>query len=129
MVFLIGGVLFSPMKKSKDNNIIGALKKLQFPIKNVKGIDVYLREEARSETGEEHIAAKKHFLKVRDINCIASIIKNPLLYKKDPKRKKSMVYFGKRSGKEKAPYLKIVTNIRKDGNEEIITVYPKKKLK
>ena len=115
------------MTKEKDGNIMAALLKLPRPMVNSKGINVFVRDEARSETGQEHIASKKHFLKVRDIEAIPSIIKKPLCYKKDPKRKRSMVYIGKRRGRNKAPFMKIVTNQRKDEAEEIITVYPIKR--
>lgn len=115
------------MRKEVDSNIREALQKLPRPMINHKGIKVVVRQEARSETGEEHIAAKKHFLKVRDIEAIPQIIKNPLSYKRDSKRKRSMVYFGKRPGNNKAKYLKIVTNTLRDGSEELITVFPKKR--
>lgn len=118
------------MKKEKDKNIVSALAHLPKPMVNRDGVLVYVREEARSETGAEHIAEKKHFLKIRDIEAVPGILKNPLSYKRDPKRKRSMVYFGKRPGQNnKAPLLKIVTNIRKDAAEEIITVYPQKRIK
>jgi len=118
------------MKKEKDQNIVSALSHLPKPMINRDGILVYVREEARSETGAEHIAEKKHLLKIRDIKVIPGILKDPISYKKDPKRKRSMIYFGKRPGQNnKAPFLKIVTNIRKDGAEEIITIYPKKRIK
>jgi hypothetical protein len=118
------------MKKEKDKNIVTALSNLPKPMINCEGILVYVREEARSETGAEHIAAKKHFLKVRDVEAVPGILKRPLLYKKDPKRKRSMNYYGKRPGQNnKVPFLKIVTNIRKDAAEEIITIFPQKRVK
>ena len=86
---------------------------------------MFLRKNARNETGAEHIAGKLHELKVRDIEILPSVLKQPLSVKND--KRKGKLYFGKRKGVNKFPYLKVVVRVEKDGTETIITVCSSKR--
>lgn len=79
-----------------------------------------MRKNARNETGAEHIAGKLHELKVRDIEILPNVLKQPLSVKND--NRKGKLYFGKRKGVNKFPYLKVVVRVEKDDTETIITV-------
>ena len=92
---------------------------------NTNGIKVFLRKNARYETGAEHIAGKLHELKVRDIELLQSIIKHPLAVQND--KRKGKLYYGKRKGVNKFPYLKIVVKTEIDETETIITICSSKK--
>ena len=115
----------SKHKRPFDQNLVDALNKLSWPLINKDGIKVFLRDNARNETGAEHIAGKLHELKVRDIEIIPSILKQPL--KTECDKRKGKLYFGKRKGINKFPFLKIVVNEQKDGSEVIITVCSSKR--
>lgn len=115
----------SKQRRPFDRNLVDTLNKLSWPLVSKDGIKVFLRDNARNETGAEHIAGKLHELKVRDIEIIPTILKAPLKVLKD--KRKGKLYFGKRKGVYKFPYLKIVVNERKDGSEVIITVCSSKR--
>ena len=86
---------------------------------------MFLRKNARNETGAEHIAGKLHELKVRDIEILPNVLKQPLSAKND--KRKGKLYFGKRKGVNKFPYLKVVVRMEKDETETIITVCSSKR--
>lgn len=108
-----------------DELIVEALQKINWPLKNFENVDVRVREKSRNETGFEHIAAKKHLLKIRDIELIPEILKRPYRVRTDL-RNGNRYYFGIRKGKEKSKYLKIVITFEKDQNEKILSLYPVK---
>ena len=54
-------------KRPFDQNLVDIINKLNWPLVNSNGVKVFLRKNARNETGAEHIAGKLHELKVRDI--------------------------------------------------------------
>ena len=125
------------MKKNKilndiDSNIVEALLKIKIPIKGKNGKLFYVRDEARYESGIEHIALKRHRLKVRDIESISSILKHPAYESMDPNNINYRNYYGIRKGINKGQYLlKIVTwSYENDSNKElIITIFPTKSIK
>lgn len=108
-----------------DGHIVKALTKINWPLINFEDIRVRVRERARNETGYEHIAAKKHLLKVRDIEQLPDILKHPYKVRTDL-RNGNRYYYGIRKGKEKSKYLKIVVTLEKDQNEKILSLYPVK---
>ena len=118
-----------------DPNIIEALEKLPKVMKNNENKDVTIRHQARDESGKEHIAVSTHGLQVRDIESIPKILKKPEMCEHDLHNKNYKVYYGKRGGKHdsttrnKGLFLKIVTSVKLDGNEEIVTVYPTNSIK
>lgn len=112
-------------KRPFDQNLVDAINKLNWPLINNDGVKVFLRCAARNETGAEHIAGKLHDLKVRDIELLPIVLKQPISIKND--RRKGKLYFGKRRGMNKAPFLKIVVRVLKDGTETIITVCSSKR--
>ena len=65
------------------------------------------------------------FLKVRDIELLPNVLKQPLSVKID--KRKGKLYFGKRKGVNKSPFLKVVVRIEKNGTETIITVCSSKR--
>ena len=102
-------------------NILDAVNKLEWPLTNKTGTKIFLRKKARNESGAEHISGKLHSLKVRDIEAVPSILKNPLSIFFDDRKGK--LYFGKRKGiNSKYPYLKIVVKEERNGTETIVTV-------
>ena len=112
-------------KRPFDPNLVDAINKLSWPLINKDGAKVFLRNNSRYESGAEHIAGKLHELKVRDVEIIPATLKEPLKVTKD--KRKGKLYFGKRKGVNKFPYLKIVVNEQKDGSEVIITVCSSKR--
>ena len=112
-------------KRPFDQNLVDAINKLNWPLVNNNGVKVLLRNNTRNETGAEHIAGKLHELKVRDIKILPSVLKQPLSVKND--KRKGKLYFGKRKGVNKFPYLKVVVRVEKDGTETIITVCSSKR--
>ena len=108
-----------------DQNLVDAINKLNWPLINKDGVKVFLRNNSRYESGAEHVAGKLHELKVRDIEIIPTTLKQPLKATRD--KRKGKLYFGKRKGVNKFPYLKIVVNEQKDGSEVIITVCSSKR--
>ena len=119
----------SKKQRDFDKNILNSLSKLQWPIINNKGIKVFVRANARKEGGLQHIAGKCHLLKVRDIESIPNILKNPYKVILEQSGRKGKSYYGKRKGVEKSPLLKIVVRIRSDYCEEIVTIYTAKRVK
>ena len=89
----------SKHKRPFDQNLVDAINKLCWPLVNNNGIKVFLRNNARYESGVEHIAGKLHELKVRDIELLPNILKQPLSVKTD--KRKGKLYFGRRKGVNK----------------------------
>lgn len=118
-----------------DPNIIEALERLPRIMQNNENKEVCIRLRARDESGKEHIAVSTHGLQVRDIEMIPQVLKNPESFCKDPYNKNYKNYYGKRFGKHdsttrnKGIFLKIVTSVKLDGNEEIVTVFPTNSIK
>ncbi len=112
-------------KRPFDQNLVDAINKLNWPLVNNNGVKAFLRKNARNETGAEHIAGKLHELKVRDIEILPNVLKQPLSVKND--KRKGKLYFGKRKGVNKFPYLKVVVRVEKDETETIITVCSSKR--
>lgn len=108
----------SKHKKEFDKHLVIALQKLAWPLFDKNGKKVFVRSNDRKGDGFSHIASKHHSLKVRDIELIPSILKNPLAIKKD--KRKGLVYYGKRKGINKSLYLKIV--LREDKTEHLIII-------
>ena len=115
----------SKHKRPFDQNLVDAINKLNWPLINKDGIKVFLRNKTRHETGAEHIAGKLHELKVRDIELLPSVLKEPISVKTD--KRKGKLYFGKRKGVNKFPYLKIVVRVEKNETETMITVCSSKR--
>lgn len=114
-----------------DQHIIDALLKLKTPIKGINKKEFDIRSTGRNENGIEHIASKRHRLKVRDIESIPDILRHPKIVTPDPHNKNYMNYYGIRRGKDESMFLKIITwPYENDENKEtIITVYPTKAIK
>ena len=114
-------------KNDFDINIINELNKLKVPMKTFQGTNVYFENNKRGETIFQHFANKKHQFKVRDIKLLPVILLDSKSYKKDKKSTTYRVYFGRRTGTNKKPYIKIVTKINRNKDEEIVTVYTVRK--
>ena len=118
-----------------DQNIIKALEQLPKVMFNNQNKEVTIRAFARKETGEEHIAVTTHGLQVRDIALIKKAIKTPEFVCEDPNNYRKKNYYVRRLGKHgnknrnKGIYLKVVTHIKRDKNEEIVTVFPTNSIK
>ena len=86
--------------KVYDENLIEALKKLPFPLRDEKhNLNIVLLEEdvRKDQNRFEHVSKVHHKLKIRDIESIPkNIRKNPIL-KKDS-RKNTFNYYLKRKG-------------------------------
>ena len=118
--------------KEYDENIIQALVKLSTPIIGKNGKEFYIRDDARYESGLEHIANKSHRLKVRDIQSVPSILKHPSFEIADPNNNNYRNYYGIRKGLNKnCSLLKIVTwPDENDPNKElVVTIYPTSSIK
>jgi len=114
----------------RDINIINALKKLPNFIINNDGNSICIRSRANGhETGIEHIVKRYHGLSVKDINNITNTLKSPFkVCINDNFCKKS--YYSKIYKKYKfSCFLKIVTELRKDGSEQIVTIFRTNKIK
>jgi len=115
-----------------DEHIIDALLKLDNPIIGKGGKRFYIRDKARNESGLEHIAAKRHRLKVRDVELVTKILRHPIYMCDDPTNRIYRNYYGIREGKDSNSFLKIVTSpVKGKRNEEevIVTIFPTKSLK
>ncbi len=115
-----------------DQHIIDALLKMKMPIIGIYGRKYYLREKVHDETGIEHIAIKRHRLKVRDIESIPAILMKPKYVCEDPKHPIYRNYYGIRKGEDKNTLLKIVTSPvkgKRDKEEVIVTIYPVSRIK
>lgn len=121
--------------QSYDPHIIEGLEKLPKIMMNNEKKEVKIRVSARDESGVEHIAVTTHGLQVRDIESIPKILKKPEHFCVDPNNKNYKDYYGKRCGKHncntrnKGIYLKIITCVKLDCSEEIVTVYPTNSMK
>ena len=114
-----------------DQHIIDALIRLDNPIVGKDKKHFYIRSEARRETGLQHIANRKHRLKVRDIEMIPSFLKHPKYECADPLKKNYRNYYGIRESKNAMLFIKIVTwvNPSNPNIETIITIYPTSTIK
>ena len=84
-----------------DPNIIEALRKLPFPLRDTKrNLLICLdNERARSNQNRlEHIAKAAHGLTLRDIESIPEAIAGKSRLKKDKRRKNAFNYFFQRKG-------------------------------
>ena len=109
--------------KEYDQHIITALKKLPDPLTTFDGRKVFFDVDKRNETIYEHIANKKHHLHCADIIQIPEILKNKECLKNDRNGARYKTYIGRRKKqKEKNKYLKIVTKVKKNKDESIITI-------
>ena len=113
-----------------DQHIVIALEHIHWPIVTPKGKKFFIRKNARDRTGIEHIAEKRHHLKIVDIEVLPSLLANPLRERRDPTNKSCWNYMGRRRGKQDRPFLKVITMLnQKNRNEEtIVTIYPIKSL-
>lgn len=120
------------MHKRKKNNIndkydqyiIEALKKLPKPLQTFDGHNVYFDVDKRKETIFEHISNKKHRFHTSDIMQIPSIFKNKECLKNDCYGLTYRNYIGRRKKKnEKKKYIKIVTQVKKNKDESVISIY------
>lgn len=115
-----------------DQNIINSLLQLRNPIIGKNGKQFFVRDEARYESGIQHIALKRHRLKVRDIESLPNILRKPAFEMTDPNNKNYKNYYGIRKGNNRNNMLiKIITwPYENDPNKElIITVYPTDSIK
>lgn len=119
----------SKHRREYDKNVLNAIMKLPWPLLNNKSVKVFVRANARNEDGFVHIAGKCHLMKVRDIELIPSTLLKPYKTTCEKNGRKGKNYYGKRKGKEKSPFLKIVVRNRNDGCEEIVTIYTTKTIK
>ena len=116
-------------KKNKeyDQNVIAALKALPVPLITYNGSEVRFDVDKREETIFEHIANKDHHIHVKDIAVIPSILLSKGSLKNDRNGRKFRAYIGKRGkNKERLKYLKIVTELKKNKKESVVTIYPVK---
>lgn len=113
-----------------DTNIVEVLLSLKWPLKDNEGKDVFIRAKARYESGSEHIAGKRHKLKVRDIQLIPSILAKPLcVIREKSGKRRAKIFFGRKAGKNKDPFMKIVVLPNKKGQYEIVTIVSCKRVK
>lgn len=120
------------MRKNKysnleyDEHIIDALLKLKTPIIGKNKKSFFFKKESNGNTSYEHIALKRHRLKVRDIESIPEILRHPKIEMTDPNNKNYRNYYGIRKGKENGIFIKIITwPDKKDTFKEyIVTIYP-----
>lgn len=117
----------SKHKREVDQHLIDALNNLPWPLINKDGKKVFVTPKNRNESGFEHISGKCHYLKVRDMELIPSILQKPINVFKD--NRKGKIYIGKRKGVEKRPFLKIVVKEGKRDIEFITTIYTSKERK
>jgi len=110
-----------------DENIVEALKKLELPLKNHTGNNIIFGTRSRGESIFEHIANKLHQFKVRDIEQIPKILLDQDSVHLDKKSKKFKNYYGRRQGKNRKPYIKIITKLEKNKPEKITTIYTVRK--
>ncbi len=111
-----------------DKHIIKALNEITTPIVIRDNVRVIFADKGRYQSRFEHIADKKHHLKVSDIELVVPILKKPLAYNESNKKDCSKCYYGKRKGNPKTKYLKIVVDFREVRLGRIVTIYPVKRL-
>ena len=122
----------SPYNRNQpfDPNIIEALNKLPRKMTNYDGKMISIRPNSGRETGVEHVSQSGHGLQEKDIKQIPNILKNPDTVCSDPDWPNRKNYYGKKY-KEHVfwGFIKIVSDIKSDGSEEIVTVFLTKKIK
>ena len=112
-----------------DIHIVEALKNLPVPLTTFDDHEVWFDEDKRKETIYEHIANKKHHLHVVDIKRVPQILKDKESLKTDKNGKNLRIYLGRRGKQTEKPYyLKIITHIKMNNKESVVTIYPDKKL-
>ena len=117
----------SKKNKEYDQNVIAALKALPIPLKTSNGHEVRFDVDKRNETIFEHIANKEHHIHVKDVAVIPQILQDKASLKNDKNGHKFRTYIGKRGKqKERLKYLKIVTEVKKNKKESVVTIYPVK---
>ena len=110
-----------------DIHIIEALKSLPVPLVTFDNHEIYFDEDKRNETIFEHISNKSHHLHVVDIEKIPLILKDRNSLRADRNGPSFRVYIGERGKKnEKPPYLKIVTEIKLNNKESVVSIYADK---
>ena len=90
--------------KVYDENLIEALKKLPFPIRDEKhNLNIVLLEEdvRKDQNRFEHVSKVHHKLKIRDIESIPESIKKKPILLKDSGREQTYNYYLKRKGDRK----------------------------
>ena len=108
-----------------DVHIVDALKALPVPLITFDGHEVYFDEDKRNETIYEHIANKCHHLHVVDIKEVPIILKDPKNLKADRYGDGFRKYVGRRGKKkETIEYLQIITYLKENNRESIITIFP-----
>jgi len=114
-----------------DSNIIKALESLPKVMFNNEGNKVVIRKIAiGNETGVEHISNGMHGLQVKDIKLVPEILKNPVYCCKDSCHRYRKNYYGKKMYKYLFKcYIKIVTHVKDDKSEEIVTIFLADKIK
>lgn len=111
-----------------DIHIVEALKNLPVPLTTFDNHKVLFDQDKRKETIYEHIANKKHHLHVVDIKRIPEILKDEESLKEDRNGENYRVYIGKRGKQTEKPYyLRIVTHLKDNNVESILTIYPDNK--
>ena len=114
-----------------DQHIVDALLKLKTPIKGQGGKEFDIRSKGRNENGLQHIALKRHRLRIKDIELVPEILMHPRVVTIDPNNRNYRNYYGFRKGNDNEFFLKIVTwPYENDPKKEtIITIYPTKRIK
>lgn len=118
-----------------DVEVYVALRNLPQKLPTSKGTMVAFGKGKRDEGVYEHIALKRHELRVVDILAIPLILLDPKSIVADRKSKRYENYVGDRPGnKVKPPFLKIITKKgsgKKESKEqeEFVTVYTVKSKK
>ena len=107
-----------------DIHIVEALQALPVPLVTFDGREVLFDEDKRHETIYEHIANKSHHLHVVDINRIPIILKDKESLHVDKNGSDFRSYTGKRGKQnEKLSCLKIVTKLKPNNKESVVTIY------
>ena len=110
-------------KTSANQSVISSIEKLNFPLKNNIGNNVFLKRINSKHDRSNHIAKQYHGLNGDDIKLIPEILKNPVYVTKDPNHKEKKNYYGRRLKSHKILFIKIVTKVQSHDCEEIITVF------
>ena len=110
-----------------DVHIVDALKALKVPLLTFDNHKVLFDTDKRNETIYQHIANKHHHLHVVDIEKIPSILKDSKSLRVDRNGPSFRVYVGERGKKKEKPiYLKIVTEVKLENYESVVSIYPDK---
>lgn len=116
----------------RDENILNALEQLPPIMRNVDGVSITVRSSASStESGKQHIAKSSHGLQAKDILKLPKIfLDSKTIVCQDPVFENRKNYYSEKRHKHLfVGYIKIVTEIKIDGSEEIITVFFAEKIK